>query len=43
MFSKLKSLIFTPKNSLLYYGLVFLIIIFPLFPLLPGFFRTQGF
>ena len=43
MVTKFKSLIFSPEKPCRFYGLVFLIILFPLFPLLPGFFRIQGF
>ena len=43
MLTKLKSSIISPDSSFLFYGLVFLIILFPLFPLLPGFFFIQGF
>ena len=43
MFTKFKSSIFFPVSPCFFYGLVFLIILFPLFPLLPGFFRIQGF
>ena len=43
MLTKLKSSIISPDSSFLFYGLVFLIILFPLFPLLPGFFLIQGF
>ena len=43
MFTKFKSSIFSPVSPCFFYSLVFLIIFFPLFPLLPGFFRIQGF
>ena len=43
MLPRLKPLFFPPEKTLKFYGIAFLIIIFPLFPLLPGFIRTDGF
>jgi len=43
MLSRLKSLIFLPEKPLNFYGIALLIILFPLFPLLPGLIRTDGF
>ena len=43
MLPRLKPLFFSSEKTIKFYGIALLIIIFPLFPLLPGFIRTDGF